>query len=197
MNRLEAIVPNARIVDKEKRRSKFDYRMLMRDSNVIESEELIKTYDDLYKKYAYSFSSDQRTDANTALRTTALTALSDAAGSASLACDMLVHYLFATRDSGMQKMFWLCFADMVLDNLRCNMDDKVQCEKCGEWVWGDKIEGHVCNSFEKIKQKSIVCCDCGQSFLVFAHNNSRKRCDECSDKQKIIRNKTSRKKYKK
>lgn len=189
VNRLEGIIPNARLRDRDSSVYKFDYRDLMNDASVIETDEVVAVYNDLYRKYKHSFSITNDTTPYSYIRNEAAIEITKAAGSLTVACDMLIHYLFKTRNSSRQKVFWLCFADIVLENLDRNLAGTFYCVNCGARVKRDANNQKLCfkcAGYQKIGSKTNVCCDCGVEFVVDARNTTKTKCDECYKRHRTV-----------
>jgi hypothetical protein len=182
VNRLEAIIPNSRISDKESSKGKFNYKHLMRDPNVKETQIVVNAYNELYRKHRYAFSLVKDISQFAHIRNQALISLTEATGDLVLACDMLIHYLFDTLKSNRQKVFWLCFADVVLRNLQQNLDETIYCSNCGKRFKKDVNNQKLCEEcamYQKMPDKEIVCCDCGVVFKVKGVVKNKKRCEDC------------------
>lgn len=57
------------------------------------------------------------------------------------------------------------------------------CAKCGKYEKQNKAKTKIyCrNCVEPMKEKQIVCIDCGSAFIVSSKNNHSSRCPECYD----------------
>nr|DAZ83430.1 MAG TPA: transmembrane protein [Caudoviricetes sp.] len=58
----------------------------------------------------------------------------------------------------------------------------VRCKNCGR-LFNKRANNQVycknCQGYQKIKTKTLTCCDCGSKFVVDARNMTKTRCDEC------------------
>ena len=171
VNRLEAIVPNPRFKFKTREREKFNYKMLMRDSTVVASNEIIEAYDLIYKKHKHVFSSNAFADTDEFLKVESIKTLCVVTGDLTLSCDMLIQHLFSKSGSKRQNIFWLCFGDIVKENLESNLGKEIQCDKCGVRFFTDEPRRRLCkkcNTYQPIGTKVVKCVDCGVEFEVDA-----------------------------
>jgi rRNA maturation endonuclease Nob1 len=116
--------------------------------------------------------------------------LSKAAGNPSLACDMLIHYLFKTHNSKRQRLFWLCFADIVLTNLEHNLDGTMYCANCGARFPRESNSQKLCKECgenRKTPDKTLICVDCGKDFSIPGSSKNKKRCPICQQKINLNR----------
>lgn len=85
-------------------------------------------------------------------------------------CNILVKYLFHSKNSRRKNVFWMCFGDIVLENLKRNIPDgSIQCKKCGERFVPLSPQQKVCTScsgYHPLGKKKLRCIDCGKEFEV-------------------------------
>jgi hypothetical protein len=201
VNRLEDIIPNARIVDKEMSKGKFDYRHLMSNPEVVETQAVVAAYNELYRKYKYAFSSMEDHAPYAYIRNESVIAITQAAGSLSIGVDMLVHYLFKATHTTRHKVFWLCFADVVLENLGHNLAGTMYCSNCGKRIKREADNQKLCSkcaSYQKVGDRTLTCCDCGEKFTVTGVANNKRRCDSCYQEHRKKQNREkSKRQYEK
>ena len=97
----------------------------------------------------------------------------------------LIKFLYTDRDSSHKKLLWACFGDIIVNNIKSNIDGTV-CQECGCRFENGKYNQSHCNDCikrQKIEEKQIICCDCGKIFGVNILNTKTIRCEEC---QKIV-----------
>ena len=140
INQLESVVPNKRMSFTAKNIGRFEYRyMLSRYQAKVDIDSaVVSLYDEAEKQYRYSLSysdsyyNDEDTNAMY-IRSAILKSFAELGYSLSEVNDMLVKHLFRDMASKRKTLFWLCFGDIVLDNLRRNLPaGSKQCVKCGK-----------------------------------------------------------------
>lgn len=200
VNRLEALIPSPPFKFKNREREKFNYKMLMQDKKVVETHEIIEAYNGIYKKYKHSFSSNEDWTSYGFLKSEATKTLTAVTGDLVLSCDMLIHYLFHSHESKRQNIFWLCFGDIVRQNIEGNLREEVQCEKCGVRFLRDTPQKKLCSDCDKyipIGIKTVKCIDCGTEFEVSAKDNESCRCVNCkTEHNKKVRREQNKRQYK-
>lgn len=190
VNRLGEIIPNSRLKNKEKSKSEFNYKDLMYNKNTVECDEIIDAYNDLYKRFRSTFANAEDGSPFAYLKMEATSALSGVAGNPSLACDMLVHYLFKTKNSKRQRLFWTCFADIVYSNLERNLAGTMWCANCGARVMRESNSQKICRSCadnRRLPDKIMKCDDCGLEFMIPGSSKNKKRCPGCQQVYNLSR----------
>jgi hypothetical protein len=184
VNRLEDIIVNSRIKNSERTKARFNYKDLMYNKNTVESDGIVEVYNDLYKRFRCSFTDTEENSPFAYVKVEATSELSKAAGNPSLACDMLIHYLFKTHNSKRQRLFWLCFSDIVLSNLEHNLDGTMYCANCGARVPREASNQKLCKDcagYQKLPEKMVRCIDCGMEFSIPGVVKHKKRCPSCQE----------------
>jgi len=182
VNRISGMIPNVRIKNKELSKAPFKYRDMMSNKNLIETDAIVAEYEALYKQFRSAFNNLGDESELGYMQTIARNQLSKIAGSPVQACDMLIHYLFKTTNSKRQRLFWICFADIVLANLKVNLSGTMYCADCGARVKRKSNNQKLCSACSessKKQEKEIVCADCGTHFRVPSRSKNRLRCDLC------------------
>lgn len=65
--------------------------------------------------------------------------------------DILVKYLYGIKKSANKTALWLCYGDIIFENIKRNFGIKtkdVQCVDCGEWFEVSINDGHTCRCAE-------------------------------------------------
>lgn len=139
VNRLEKIVKAPNLRFETRTLGKFDYRMLMHDKNAEIREcdmPIIETFMEISQKCGYRLSEDDADKNNHSYvyrqtRDTLLAIDSDIQH----VVDVLICQLFGVQNTKRKSMFWGCFGDVVLDNLRQNIDtNTILCSRCGKRI---------------------------------------------------------------
>ncbi len=143
----------------------------------------MKLYDDVEKQYRYSISFYDDDTNYSYVRDSILHKFEELDCSLKDVCDMLVKYLFHTKQSKRKNVFWMCFGDMVYENLQRNIPaGSIQCKKCGERFIPVTPQQRVCSkcsAYKPIAKRIIRCVDCGIEFEVASSVKNKKRCDSC------------------
>lgn len=91
------------------------------------------------------------------------------------------------KQSKRKNVFWMCFGDVVLDNLKLNVPSgSIQCRKCGERFIPSSPQQKICSScssYQPVLSRKVKCVDCGKEFEVPGSVRNKKRCDECQKKK--------------
>jgi len=141
VNRLEKIIPNPNINFKALNLGNFDYTKLMKNKDILLDEEIIKKYTELDLKKHFMINKNYDEEVNN------ITYLYDSIKKESLqlnndSCyitDVLIKYLYKFKKSSYKTTLWECFGNIIVDNLKNNIDESlkdgyVQCEICGERI---------------------------------------------------------------
>lgn len=133
VNRLERIVKRRKLNFDRRNLGTFDYKMLMHDPECTEINPAIVTvYDDLAAKVKTRVVADRDNTNGAYVFSQILFELLEAEPDIVLLTDQLVLHLFREKQTKRKVVFWNCFGDIVLENLRRNVDDAmVMCEDCG------------------------------------------------------------------
>ena len=195
VNQLEEIVPNKKLVFTAKNIGAFRFQYMLSEyrASVIDDPAITSLYDEVEKQYRYSISFYDD-EANYAyIRDSILKKFGESGYKLSEVCDILVKYLFCNKQSKRKNVFWMCFGDIVYENLKHNLPDgSVQCIRCGErFIPSVKQQRlcHKCSTYQPQVKKKVLCADCGSEFEVDARNMKKIRCDPC---QKEYRKKWDR-----
>lgn len=185
VNRLETIVPNKRMSFTARNIGAFRYQYLLSDmaARVAIEQSVVTMYDEVEKQYRYSVSFYDDETNYAFIRDSVLARFAELAISREEICDMLVKHLFHNQQSKRKAVFWMCFGDIVLENLRRNLPEgSIQCRKCGERFIPSAPNQKICEKCSTYKckgKKTVTCIDCGTEFEVDARNMKKVRCDPC------------------
>lgn len=179
VNKLETIIPNPRINCRKLGLDKIDYRLMMKDPDIEckvsftdggkvikeETDPLIVKYCEMNKKYRFAlndavkgFSSDAMSKSKMkkelkykAISNEIIYELSKFGYDDSKIVDILVKFLYGIKNGKNKMALWLCYGDIVYDNLSRNVRKKtkdVQCVDCGEWFEVDVFDSATCRCSE-------------------------------------------------
>ena len=189
VNNLDDIIPNKRMVFSAKNLGAFRYRYMLSDPgrNITVEPQIVKLYDDVEKQYRYSISFYDDDTNYGYVRDSILHKFGELDHSLNDVCDMLVKYLFHTKQSKRKNVFWMCFGDMVYENLHRNIPSgSIQCRKCGERFMPVTPQQRVCSkcsTYKPVARRVIRCIDCGIEFEVSSSVKNKKRCDSCQSER--------------
>lgn len=196
VNKLESLVQNPRINLRKIGLGEIDYKLLMKNPDIDvkvsttgngriikeETDPIIVAYCDFDKKYYLSIDSvlcsGRVSKSEAYMRAISKKqriikeireALSQFGRSEDDIVDILVKYLYGTKKSFNKTALWLCYGDIIYDNL------------------SSKI---------KLGKKAIQCVDCGKWFEVNIKDTESCRCSECRDEyKKILKKEQNRRAY--
>ena len=185
VNQLETIIPNKRMSFTAKNIGKFRYHYMLHNiSAKFESlSDVIDLYNEVEKQYRYAISFYDDTTNYAYIRDSIIERYAALGYDMNDVCDTLVKYLFHDKQSKRKNVFWMCFGDIVLANLRKNIPvGSIQCRKCGERFVPETTQQKLCSecsTYQPIGKKTIRCLDCGNNFVVDGSVKNKKRCDAC------------------
>ena len=146
-------------------------------------QDVVRMYDEAEKQYRYSISFYDDDTNYGYVREALLQKFAELDYSLDEVCDMLVKYLFHTKQSKRKNVFWMCFGDMVFENLERNIPvGSIQCKKCGGRFVPATPQQRACSdcsAYKPVIKKTIKCIDCGAEFEVPGNVKNKKRCDQC------------------
>lgn len=189
VNQLDKIVPNKRMSFSAKNIGAFKYQYLLSNMSkkVHVSQEVIDLYNEVEKQYRYSISFYDDSANFSYVRDNILSRFDSLGMNRIDVCDTLVKYLFHMKQSKRKNVFWMCFGDVVLDNLKLNVPSgSIQCRKCGERFIPSSPQQKICSScssYQPVLSRKVKCVDCGKEFEVPGSVRNKKRCDECQKKK--------------
>lgn len=189
VNQLDKIVPNKRMSFSAKNIGAFKYQYLLSNMSkkIHVSQEVIDLYNEVEKQYRYSISFYDDSANFSYVRDNILSRFDSLGMNRIDVCDTLVKYLFHMKQSKRKNVFWMCFGDVVLDNLKLNVPSgSIQCRKCGERFIPSSPQQKICSScssYQPVLSRKVKCVDCGKEFEVPGSVRNKKRCDECQKKK--------------
>lgn len=164
VNRLNDIIPNPRINCRKLGLGKIDHKLMMHNVDAVcnvaftdsgkiikeKTDPLIVRYCELNKKYQFAlndavrgFSSDDASKSRMhrelkyrKISNQILEELSSFGYSDVEIVDILVKFLYGIKNGKNKMALWLCYGDIVYDNLSRNIRPKtkeIQCVDCGKW----------------------------------------------------------------
>lgn len=181
VNKLQKFIVNRRLSFKNF--SSFDYKTLMRNPKIQIDEDLIDTYILMNRKYHFKINPEHSDDNVSYIRKICMEELERFHKSAADIADMLVQYLYGQTDSKYKRLLWLCYGNILLENIRHNVDTSMGvCMSCGKRFHKESPNHQYCGHcfLEKKKgaeQKIKICKDCGTEFLVHKSVRNKPRCE--------------------
>jgi hypothetical protein len=135
VNKLEKIIPNKPIKFK-KIAGEFDYKLLMSRENVNIGKEIINKYNYLHKnkKWKFNLQENQKTYSELYVYNQIRNELLEINSDATYIVDVLVKYLYEEKPSRNKETLWKTFGEILLNNLKENLNKTKQCECCGKRI---------------------------------------------------------------
>jgi hypothetical protein len=184
VNKLESIIPNKRIVFTAKNTGKFDYKNLMSNSSVEINENIIQKYNELNTQNHFLINSTEDDYTNLQyiyqdIRKSILSINPDE----KYITDVLVKYLYKTKNSKHKETLWLSFGDIIVDNLKNNINiNYILCDKCGKRILKSSNNLKLCDEcslYKPVEHKIVTCMDCGETFEIGGKSRQFLRCNKC------------------
>ena len=145
MNRIAAKIPDPKIKF-SKSISKFDYRMLMNlDCNfsISSNSQVVKSYDYWNaRQWLFEIEEDkhQKQEDLYMYQQMRQRILDECVQDIDYVVNTLVAYLYTVRPTSPKKMLWACFGDVIVENLKKNLEGKGKvCQICGKRFIPDKF----------------------------------------------------------
>lgn len=165
VNRLERIIKAPNLRFETKTLGKFDYRMLMHDKNTEIREadlRIIETFVEISKNCGYRLSEDDsdKNNHNYVYQQTR-DSLLDIDKDIYHVVDILILQMFGIQSTKRKSMFWGCFGDVVLENIRKNIDtNTILCSRCGKRIKPMSHRQEMCDECaaeqERLKNRDRV-----------------------------------------
>lgn len=205
VNRLRKLVPRSVLHFDYKSVGRFDYKMLMSDPDYeIDAWgiEVISVFTELSRNVnGYIFVDDERSNYTYLFQEIKKTILEQFPDEEKV-CDALVSYLFDVKKNKRKVVFWECFGERVVKNLKASLFGTTVCRECGSRFTRHSAFDEVCDDCDdRLRHpyvdpttiKTVVCIDCGKSFDVAIKNNKTVRCEECQyEHTKLAKRETMR-----
>ena len=157
VNRLEKIIINPNLRFSAESLGKLDYRMLMCDPDTevtAEDKPLLDLYYKLSKSVNYRMSDDGTKNNFNFVYHRVRRQLLETDPNIYHLTDVLVKQLFHIRKAQRKTLFWECFGDVVLENLKENVDQNtIMCAKCGARVLPSHRSQIYCPSCARIMER--------------------------------------------
>jgi hypothetical protein len=154
VNKLEYAVPNKRI-NFVKIAGNLNYENLMKDTNIDFDEEIINEYIklDRSKKWKMRKQDNLKTDNKLYIYKFIRDDLLKINSDIEYVVDVLVKYLYKERKSKFKETLWWSFGDVMLNNLKINIEGTIRCERCGKRVEKEKQRQNLCQQCYEINKK--------------------------------------------
>lgn len=151
MNRIAASIPDPRIKF-SKSISKFDYRMLMNldyDFSISSENKVVKSYDNWNsKQYLFTIEEEnhQKQEDVYMYQKIREKIIEECNEDINYIVNTLVAYLYTVRQSSQKKTLWACFGDVIVENLKRNIDGNTRvCNICGKRFTPKRIDQTCCS----------------------------------------------------
>lgn len=137
MNRIAAKIPESKIKF-SKSISKFDYRMLMNldcDFSISSDSPVVKAYDEVNLRQKEFLTEDENIKGQNlyAFKKIREYIINKSNKDIDYIVNTLVAFLYTTRKTSSKKRLWDCFGDVILENLKNNLENKGKiCQICGK-----------------------------------------------------------------
>lgn len=161
VNTLKDIIPNDNINFHKSNVGDFDYKLLMNDSNIdVESNnDIIDLYTelDLHKYFMLSYVDEKENNLVYAYQDIK-SQLLELEEDIDIVVDTLIKYLYKYKESSYKTTLWECFGDILVNNLKININKPldngwVQCQVCGKRIPYHNNRLYCTDCSIKVKQK--------------------------------------------
>ena len=118
----------------------FDYKMLMRDPKMQWCDyydDIVQRWKDIthYVSYRIVMGADIETSNVNYVMRDIMNQMEEICPDRIVLTDVLVKYLFGMHSTKRKNVFWNCYADVVLENLKLNVNtNTIMCQRCGKRV---------------------------------------------------------------
>ncbi len=185
VNRLWQIIIDRRIVYPKNRLDPIDYRLMMRNPDIVLDEQLTNEYFKLNSKYHFKINNKDPEDTNIGYVSGLIKEQLSRFGHDDVSvADMLVKYAFTIQNGKGKAALWFCYGDIIVENLRASLnDDFGTCCSCGKRFIQKNVFDTLCELCKE-KQSNVImieCCDCG---ITFGHDKRGVvpiRCSLCAE----------------
>lgn len=150
MNRISAKIPDPKIKF-SKSISKFDYRMLMNldcDFSISHDNPVVKSYD-YWNARQNLFNEEDENKKDQDLykyKQIRKKIIDDCGKSLDYIVNTLVAILYTVRNLSAKKTLWACFGDVIVENLKKNLEGKGKvCQICGKRFMPKRISQNYCS----------------------------------------------------
>lgn len=158
VNRLEKLIASPNLRFDTKTLGKFDHRMLMHDgSTEIQERDMpvIQAFMEISQECGYRLIEDEAGKNNHQyIYRQTRERLLELDPDMKHIVDVLIKQLFCVQNTKRKSMFWGCFGDVVLDNLRRNVDiNTVLCSCCGKRIRPVSPRHIMCEECAAVQQR--------------------------------------------
>lgn len=162
VNRIESVIPNIKLNFKAAGLGKFDYKMLLSDKDITVklNDEIIKKYTELdLKKHFFVRESDEEdTSDNLFIYRDIRKQILEVNNDLSYVVDVLIEHLYGKKRSSYKTTLWSSFGDVIVQNLKKNVEaeygnESIQCERCGKRIEATTSNKKYCDRCSKIHRK--------------------------------------------
>ena len=160
VNRLERIIKSPNLRFETKTLGKFDYHTLMHDPATKikpQDEALIQAYMEISRESGYRLIEDDsgKNNHNYVYQQTRDQLLAIDSDIYHIV-DVLVKQLFHVQNTKRKSMFWGCFGDIVLENIRNNIDMRtILCSGCGKRIRPMSPRQMMCDECWEIRHREL------------------------------------------
>lgn len=192
VNRLRSLIPRKNLRLRFPMMDDFNYKVLMNNPNIEIDKEVIHNYEALVV-----YASGVLTNADDEVAvwfyyySKIKSEMFSMGYSESDIVDMLVKYYFHLRKSKRKVTLWNTFGDIIVDNIKRNLDTKfTTCKHCGRRYMVKNDENGLCSECRKtppemkVGYRIMVCQDCGRDIGINLTNTRTVRCPECQAKHR-------------
>lgn len=151
MNRIASKIPDPKIKF-SKSISKFDYRMLMNldyDFSISSENKVVKSYDNWNsKQYLFTIEEEnhQKQEDVYMYQKIRERIMEECNEDINYIVNTLVAYLYTVRQSSQKKTLWACFGDVIVENLKRNIDGNTRvCNICGKRFVPKRVDQTCCS----------------------------------------------------
>lgn len=186
VNQLEKIILNRKLYFSPKQFQPLDYRKMMSNPNIDIDPEVIRMYLNLNKLYRFQLRVESDFDNTTNIAYLSNRIINDLTMNTYTpmeVSDMIIKYLYTTKDSPYKEMLWFCFGKYIVANLDNHLLHSLNvCKKCGKRFEPRFYNQKYCDScghtYVKVK-KVRKCVQCGKDFMVQSQNTRTLICPAC------------------
>jgi hypothetical protein len=162
VNRLEKIIKNPRIKFETKDIGEFNYRMLMKNKQILIDQDIVNKYKqlDLSKRFITIESEEDDTSDNIYIYKDIRKQLLEVNSDVYYVVDVLIEYLYEQKKSSYKTTLWSSFGDIIVENLKGNiLTGNIYCKRCGDLVEITNNKNHsqeYCQVCSMINRKEKV-----------------------------------------
>lgn len=147
VNKIYDKIPNKSINTAGMKLGKIDYVVMMKNPDIVHSQEVSDLYDKLIKQYRHMINmKDEYVDNLRYVACSLRNEFAQFGYSEETICDMLVEYLYKGKKRYKQ-LLWFCYGQYIVNNLEKHFGKRtkfIQCIDCGEWVEVDSKDNKTC-----------------------------------------------------